>query len=72
MKTVEEIIKFLETDYKWREQAFDELKSEYYNDELTVEEKNAIYRESLMRYCERELISKILNFIKGDGTKDND
>ena len=69
MRTMEEIIKFLEIEIEWRKKAYDDLTNEYFNGDLTVEEENVIYREALMRHSECELITKILNFIKGDETK---
>ena len=69
MKTVEEIIKYLENEIEWRKKAYGDLTNEYFNGDLTVEEENVIYHEALMRHSECKLITKILNFIKGDETK---
>ena len=69
MRTMEEIIKFLELEIEWRKKEYGDLTNEYFNGDLTVEEENVIYHEALMRHSECKLITKILNFIKGDETK---
>ena len=66
---MEEIIKFLELEIEWRKKEYGDLTNEYFNGDLTVEEENVIYHEALMRHSECKLITKILNFIKGDETK---
>ena len=65
MKTVEEIIEFLEEQIKYRKMALTDYGKDYEKSERATDKSQA-YRRYMIAYTEGTTLEDVLNFIKED------